>query len=135
MISPINQSPRTVTCYHCATTIESTASARSTSCSACNRRIVLDDMVIEVATMWSGPIETCGRVVIGPDARLSTRLIAAAESIEVHGDVTSRLACLGAVHLSAGSVFKGDCVAAELTVEPGALIKGGYFEVGVKRPR
>lgn len=84
--------------------------------------------------MWSGPIETCGRVVIGPDARLSTRLIAAAESIEVYGDVTSRLACLGSVHLNAGSVLKGDCVAAQLAVESGAVIKGGYFEVGVNRP-
>ena len=130
MISPVNQSPRAVTCYHCGSAIESTASARSSSCPNCNRRIVLDDMIIEVATMRSGPIETCGRVVIGPDARLTTRSIAAAESIEIWGDVTSRIACRGLVSLVSGSVFKGDCVAKELEVSEGAVIKGGHFTIG-----
>jgi Polymer-forming cytoskeletal len=129
MFPPANHSPRTVTCYHCGAPIESTAAARSTSCPTCNKRIVLDDMLIEVATMWSGPIETCGRVIIGPAARLSTRLIAAAESIEISGIVTSRLSCKGLVSLNTGSTFKGDCQAAALEVERGAVLSG-FFQVG-----
>lgn len=128
MIAPVNNSPRGVVCYHCGSRIVSTVAARSTSCPSCNRRVMLDDIVIEVAGMWSGQIETCGCVVIRPTARLSTRLIAATESIGVSGVVTSRLACRGLVSIHHDATFKGDCEAAELTVEAGASIVG-HFDI------
>lgn len=130
MIPLINQAPRFVTCYHCGEGIESTASARSTSCPHCHKRLVHDDMIIEVAPMWSGPIETCGRVVIGPSARLSTRHVSASESVDVEGDLTARVTCRGLVCLGGNSIFKGDCTAATLEVERGAIIKGGFFQIG-----
>lgn len=83
--------------------------------------------------MWSGALETCGRVVIGPTARLRTRSIAASESVDVGGDVATRLTSRGLVRLRDGSVFQGECVAACLEVQEGAVIKGGYFEIGMVR--
>lgn len=120
---------REVVCYHCGTSVLVPGSARSGSCAQCHQRINLDDLVVETATTWPGPLFTCGRIVIRPRTRLSTRLIAAAEGIEVSGKVQSRLSCWGTVTLQEDAVFRGDCRASALVVRPGAVIEGGFFEI------
>lgn len=121
---------RDVRCYHCGTPLVVPASARSGSCTACHNRLMIDDLLVDADAMWSGPLATCGRVSVRSKARVNAKHIAAAEGIEISGDLAADLSCWGVVKLSRSAVFAGECRAKELVVEAGAIISSARFEIG-----
>jgi cytoskeletal protein CcmA (bactofilin family) len=97
---------------------------------------MLDDLVVGGSALYPGgghgPLATCGRIVIEPGGRVTSRAVQAAEGVEIHGNVTANLSCQGSVFIGAGSTFRGTCKAGSLVVEEGAIVQG-EFAVGRAR--
>ncbi len=103
---------------------------RSTVCPGCNRRLIVEDIVIRSYTAVVN-IETCGRLIIrrGGHAVAQKRVVALA-GIEMDGKLQCRQA-ITARHARIGpnAEWKGDLQAGSLDVKPGAVIHGGHFDV------
>lgn len=85
---------------------------------------------VTVTTKYTGlSLETCGKVVIGPGARLALRSIKAGTGIEVHGTMECNASCAGPVRIGPGAVWNGDLTAPSVDIAPGARITGGVFRI------
>lgn len=120
---------RTVACYHCGRRGEALAAALSTACPGCGRHLNLRDVVLKDGGYAVG-MSTCGTIVVERRARVVTRAVAAGASVEVHGELAARVSCAGRVLVARGARLKGDCKAGTIRVEAGAIIEGGFFEIG-----
>lgn len=130
MLSPPRRAPtvsvptRRVRCYHCFQPIVVAQAARSHSCPRCSRRLELDDFVLGDQT-YTGPLMTCGRLVIGPRARaLPRQAVHAAEGADIAGDARGEFHCGGAVRLHGQGAFEGRLRASSLEVREGATFHG-----------
>jgi len=120
---------RAIACYHCGHGCLVPASAQSAACKSCGKHLNLNDVVV-TAGGFGAPLATCGTLIVDRKARLVTRAVAAGEHLEVRGTLSARVSCGGRLVLGDHATLKGDCKAKTLKVEPGAIIEGGYFEIG-----
>ena len=108
--------------------VQISAFAQNATCPSCSRRMVWND--VNVTTKYTGlSLETCGKVVIGPGARLALRSIKAGAGIEVHGTMECNAQSAGPVTIAPGATWNGDLVAPSVHVAPGARITGGVFRI------
>ena len=121
---------RTVRCYHCRGAITVPLAARSASCPLCFKGLVLDDLTVRDSG-YSSKLTTCGKVTVEKKAKAITRSVEACEGVEILGILEAKVTSHGPVYLAAGARMKGDCEAQSLVVEPGAVIEGGFFRIGV----
>ena len=119
-----------VHCYQCGHRLQVAGLTRSTVCPGCNRRLVVEDIIVRAYTAVVN-LETCGRLIIprGGQAVAQKRVVALA-GIEMDGKLQCRQA-ITARHARIGpnAEWKGDLQAASLDVKPGAVIHGGHFDV------
>lgn len=122
---------RKVTCYHCGAGFAVSAKAVSASCAACYKHVGLVDQIF-TGEHRGTKVQTCGLVLVEKKARVIVPRIDAAESLTVLGRLEVGSArTLGKVLIARGAVWKGDCTAREVVIEPGALVQGGKFTVGL----
>ena len=121
-------SARHVRCYHCAEPIEVSDSALSLSCPCCNKRIVVQDLVVS-GTYAGTKVQTCGRVVVEKKGDLSAASVQASGGVFVDGSIKANVRSLGAVVIGAKARWRGDCEAPRIEIEPGATIDGGSFKI------
>ncbi len=126
-VSP--QGERAVACYHCGHESLAPVSAQSAACKSCGKHLNLNDVVV-TAGGFGTSLATCGTLIVDRKARLVTRAVAASEALEVRGTLNAKVSCGGRLTLGNHATIKGDCKAKTLRVEPGAIIEGGYFEIG-----
>lgn len=124
---------RSVRCYLCDHGFEVPGQAVTTSCPACFKRLVVEDIVVRHA-QGNTVLGTCGRLVVAPKAQIVARRIRAIEGAQIDGTIESAVETDGTVHLGARARFKGDCRARALVVEPGAVILSGFFSIGPDAP-
>lgn len=123
------QGERSIRCYHCDASVHVPASAQSASCTSCGKHLNLNDVIVSTGGFGTS-LATCGTLVVDRKARLVTRAVAASEELEVRGTLNAKVSCGGRLVLGNHATIKGDCKAKTLKVEPGAIIEGGYFEIG-----
>ena len=120
---------RLVQCYHCRSHICVPATARTASCPACYKGLVLDDLCVREGHA-AGRLSTCGKVVVEKRGRAVTRAVEAAAGVEVSGTLEARVLSGGPVHIRKGAHLKGECQATSIIVEPGAVIDRAFFRIG-----
>lgn len=124
---------RPVRCYHCQHDFSISAHARSAACPKCYRGLCLDDLIVKTSAPQvgtPGKLQTCGQIVVEKKARYVGKAVQAVEGVEIQGQLEAEVVSQGPVVIGAGATHKGDLTAATLVVEPGAVIKGGFFRVG-----
>lgn len=125
--------PRPVHCAACGTSFTVSARAVSFRCPKCTAPYSVSDVVVSHA-QWNGAIQTDGCVHIARGAQYRASSLHVTEHLHVEGKVESNsVACGGTAYFAATAHWKGDCRAATLIVEEGAIIEGGYFEIGASR--
>lgn len=119
---------RQVRCYHCTQRIEVSESALSLSCPCCNKRIVIQDLI--VSGIYAGSkVQTCGKVVVERKGDLSAATVHASSGIFVDGSLKANVKSLGPVVIRAKARWRGDCEAPRIEIEPGASVEGGDFRI------
>lgn len=119
-------SPRAVRCYLCGHGFDIPRDAMTTSCPACFKRVVIEDIVVRHA-QGNTVLQTCGRVVVQPRASVVARRIRAIEGVEMLGTLEASVESDGSVRIGAGARWKGDCTARAVIVEAGAVIVGRFM--------
>ena len=119
---------RSVRCYHCGEALEVGGKTQSTSCPACNGRVIVQDVEVAVLTPVH-EIQTCGRLVVTKKGSLIAKRVQALGGVEVLGRMDANVESGGPVHIAAGARWRGDCRAPTVTIDPGARIEGGCFAV------
>lgn len=119
---------RTVQCYHCENRFDVSAKAMTVSCPACNRPLMVEDVVIKTAHAVR-KLQTCGRIVIQRRGRVMADLVVGQEAIEVMGILETKQAKAGAVYIRPKARWRGDCHARSVVIEAGARVTDGYFVV------
>lgn len=131
--SPTPNTPaRPVACYHCNARFNIAPAARNGRCPKCAKRLVFDDLVV-TRPIHAGDLATCGLIVIEKKASLTLREAVASEGVEVHGTLHAQRIEGGQVVIKKKAKFSGSCRGRSLVVEPGAVVSGGYFEIGTHR--
>lgn len=119
---------RMVQCYHCRHRFLVGGSAMTTSCPKCSRPLTVQDLIIKaIAAIQT--IQTCGRIVVQSKGHVISRLVEAHEGVEVDGVLEANVLSGGPVRIGAKAVWKGNCSAPSLVLEPGCRIQGGYFKI------
>lgn len=121
-------SPRSVRCYHCGHELEVGGKTQSTSCPACNTRVIVQDIEVTVLTPVH-EIQTCGRLVVAKKGSVIASRVRALGGVFVLGHLEANVSSGGPVHIAAGARWRGDCRAPSVTIEAGARIEGGRFNV------
>lgn len=135
MLFPMKPPPeRFVLCYHCKAEIAVPAAARTASCPACYKGIVLDDLAVREGAGMAGRLSTCGKVKVHKKARAVTRQVEAGAGVEVDGVLEARISSGGTLVVGSKGRLKGDCTAPSLVVEEGGIIEGGFFRIGHAPP-
>jgi hypothetical protein len=129
-LTPQKNPGRSVQCYHCGVLIEVPMAARTASCTACYKGLVLDDLTVRDSSGSVGKLTTCGNVIIMPKVRSVSRQVTAGSDVVVHGQLEASVRSGGAVRLGSTARVRGDVTAKSLCVEPGAQIESGYFRIG-----
>jgi len=121
-------SQRPVQCYHCRHRFDVGAMTQSTVCPACNKSLVVQDVVINTLKAVR-KIQTCGKVIVQKKGHVIATLVEANEGVEVDGVMDGAVVTQGAVRLGKTAHWKGDCRAPSLAVELGCVVTSGYFEI------
>ena len=122
--------PIHVYCYHCGRRLEIGRRTMSTLCSGCHKTVLVEDIVVK-GYKGVNSLETCGKLIVRPRGHAAAQLrIIALAGIEVEGRLQCKSALtLGCVRIGGKAEWRGDLSAGSLLVEPGAVIKEGYFKV------
>jgi cytoskeletal protein CcmA (bactofilin family) len=89
------------------------------------------DVLIDHACV-TGAVKARGAVVVARDGCCVAANIDA-NRVVVAGGMKGHVKARNEVRLHAGACFSGDCVADKLIVDEGAVIEGGFFEIGRAR--
>jgi len=120
---------RVVRCLHCAAAVRVPDAATVLTCPTCYQRVRVEDVVVENELVLPR-LETCGRIVIRRRGRLYTRLgVRASLGVEVLGELQAETVNSCRVYIGPQATFRGDCQAGGITVETGATILGGRFQI------
>jgi cytoskeletal protein CcmA (bactofilin family) len=91
------------------------------------------DVLIDHACV-TGTVRALGSVVVAREACCVASRIDAGRVV-VAGGMKGSVRATNDVRLQAGACFTGDCAADTLVVDEGAIIEGGFFEIGRTRLR
>ena len=118
--------PRFCQCTHCGKLLQVSPKAFSVNCRFCNRRVNLEDYVIDSEHLITN-IETSGSVDVTPNGYIRARLRVQNLNIRgrMHGSVTAK----GKVSIAHGAHLIGNVKAKRLEVNNGAQLKG-FFQIG-----
>jgi hypothetical protein len=119
---------RTVRCYHCQRDMQVAMKAITLSCPHCYKLVHVGDVVVE-KDHQAASVRTCGVVVVGKKGRLHASQIEASQGIQVLGELAGDVVCHGPVVIGARAIWRGDCSAAKIVIEPGATILDGRFTI------
>lgn len=119
---------RSIQCYHCRHRFDVGAMTQSTVCPACNKSLVVQDVVVSTLKAVR-KIQTCGRVIVQRKGHVIATLVEANEGVEVEGVMDGAVVTQGAVRLGKASHWKGDCRAPSFSAELGCVVASGYFEI------
>lgn len=120
---------RVVRCLHCAAAFRVPDAASVLTCPTCYQRVRVDDVVVD-GEMVLPRLETCGRIIVRRRGRLHTRLgVRASLGVEVLGELQAETISSCRVYIGPQATFRGDCRAGGITVETGATILGGRFQI------
>jgi len=128
MAAPAKPRSVGILCYHCGHSFSVAAKAASSSCPGCNRRVVVEDVVIKQLTPVSR-VQTCGRLVVRRKGSVIAELVQALGGVEVLGSLDARVESGGPVIIGPAARWKGDCRAPSLDIREGARIEAGEFAV------
>jgi DNA-directed RNA polymerase subunit RPC12/RpoP len=123
---------RPVQCYHCRTTLEVSVRAMTVSCPACHKKLLVEDVTVDGAQSVTN-LQTCGKVVVNKNGRVIAKLVEAHGGVEVYGVMEAKVVSGAPVFIGPQAQWKGDCRAPAITVELGARITRGYFEIDPRR--
>lgn len=127
------QGPRSVDCYRCRHTFDVDTETLSTTCPACHRNIVVEDLVLKKnrpKLVMVTELQTCGRLVVPKGSRVVAELVEANGGMEVRGHMEAkRVRSGGAVLIGKKAYWRGSLEAAALIVESTAVIDRARFEV------
>lgn len=119
---------RKVQCYHCRVQFEISLRAMTVSCPKCFKKLLVEDVVVNTAQGVT-KLQTCGKILIEKKGRVRGDLVEAHGGIEVRGVLEAKAVSGGPVVIRDKAKWRGDCRAPSLTVELGAQIIGGLFEI------
>lgn len=119
---------QTVDCYHCGHRFEVGGKTQSTNCPECNQRLIVGDVVIKQLTPVK-QVNTCGRLVVRARGSLMAETVHASGGVEVLGALNANVTSSGPVHIGPKARWKGDCRAPTLSIDAGARIESGRFDV------
>ncbi len=126
--APKATGPREVRCYHCGHRFEVSARAMTGSCPKCYGKLMLEDVVITNTQSYKR-LQTCGKIIIQARGRVIADLVDAADGIEVTGKLEAKAYRGGPVSIGPKALWKGDCAAPSLTIEPGGKIERSWFVI------
>lgn len=118
--------PRTVQCYHCRHRFDVGSRTMTTSCPACSKPLLVDDVIVKTLESVR-KIQTCGRIVIQKKGRVIAQFVEAHQGVEVEGVMEANVLSGGLVRIRPGAQWKGDCNAPTISIEEGCRIAGGHF--------
>ena len=118
--------PRFCQCSHCGKLLQVSPRAFSVNCRFCNRRVNLENYVIDSEHIITN-IETSGSVDVTPSGHVRARLSVHDLNIEgsLHGSVTAK----GKVSISQNAHLIGNVKAKKLEVNNATHLKG-FFQIG-----
>ena len=121
---------REIHCVACGFDFQVSARALTMRCPRCTVPWTVGDMIVSRGCSTSS-VQTVGTIHVEHAAYFKGRTLYASHELYVDGKVDATSGGGGdVVHLSHRSRWKGDVRARRLVVEPGAIIEGGYFQVG-----
>jgi len=119
---------RTVQCYHCRRRFEISPRAMTVSCPGCNKAILVQDVIVKTVQSVT-KLQTCGRIVVHPKARVIADLVEAHQGVEVKGVLEAKLVKSDHVVIGPKAKWKGDCRALTVRIDQGAIVHQGAFAV------
>ncbi len=128
---PLPPGMRLVRCYHCRRDVTLAKAARTATCPACYKPLVLDDLSIREGGV-SGKLATCGKITVEKKGRAVTRTVEAGRGVEVQGSLDAKVSSAGPVVLGSKATLKGEVEAPSLIVKAGCRIDGAFFRIGPK---
>ncbi|MEM1355127.1 MAG: polymer-forming cytoskeletal protein [Planctomycetota bacterium] len=125
-----NKGPRQVQCYHCRHRFEVGGRAQSTSCPACNKPVIVEDIVVDKLKAGLIELRTCGSLTVKKKGRVM------AERLEIHGGIhcdgiieAKQVVSGKPVVLGKAATFRGDLDAPAFQITAGAKIKPSMIQV------
>jgi len=103
-----------VSCYKCGSGHRASTLAWNTLCPSCNAAIELEDLVFDAPA--SRPVDTRGRLIIGPHGSLSSSWIVCG-SAWIQGRIAGRMISAGEVRIGTNEVCACHMTAPLITVE------------------
>jgi hypothetical protein len=100
----------------------------TTSCPKCSKPLTVEDLIVKALAAVQ-QIQTCGRIVVQKKGHVIARLVEAHGGVEVDGILEANVLSGGPVRIGAKAVWKGNCSAPSVLLEPGCKITGGYFRI------
>ncbi|MBX9735471.1 MAG: polymer-forming cytoskeletal protein [Phycisphaerales bacterium] len=121
---------RTVLCVCCASWFRVPEAAMVLTCPCCYKRVRVEDITIDTVD-HRHRLETCGVLRVRRRAVLNAGelRVGAAIIVEDGGRVQTRIASSFKLQLHARAQWAGDCEAAYLTIDPGAIVESGRFTI------
>ena len=116
-----------VRCYRCGRSLEASAFAESGSCPHCAGNLRFGDLTIDKGH-WGASLVTTGSIHIHQGARVQANLLIASGNIIIDGLVEGMCISGGMTRITQTGELRGGTRAAQLIVDPGALIRGSLFE-------
>ena len=118
--------PRFCQCTHCGKLLQVSPKAYSVNCRFCNRRVNLENYVIDSDHLITN-IETSGSVAVTPNGHIRARL--RVENLKIEGHMHGSVIANGKVSVAPGARLIGDVKAKKLEVNNPAHLKG-FFQIG-----
>lgn len=120
----------TVLCLSCAQWFRIPNQASILTCPRCYKRVRVESLVVDRPQMHAR-LETCGVITVKKRGILSADLVRAGAGIVVEPGGRVQVARLESyrVILHDKAVWQGDCEAASLHMEPGAVVLSGRFTI------
>ncbi len=130
---------RPIRCYLCGHRFEVSARTMSTSCSACNKAIIIEDVVV-TSYVPVNDLQTCGKIRIMKRGRVAAKRIQSGDGIVCQGFMEGDIVTDGDVELGPKATCKGKLLQSRaLAVADGAklmeVVSVPWERPEPKRPR
>ena len=115
---------RPIRCYLCSHHFEVSARTMSTSCPACNKAIIIEDVVVK-SYVPVNELQTCGKIRIMKRGRVAAKRIQSGDGIVCEGFMEGDIVTDGDVELGPKATWKGKLLQSRaLAVADGAKLMG-----------
>jgi hypothetical protein len=122
--------PTTVLCLSCAQWFRIPNQASILTCPRCYKRVRVESLVVDRPQMHAR-LETCGVITVKKRGILAADLVRAGAGIVIEPGGRIQVSRVESyrVILHDKAIWQGDCEAASLHMEPGAVVLGGRFTI------